>query len=97
MASSNSRKAFVFGALVGATAGTAVAFWNAPRSGRSSRTWIQQSVEGVLFKVLDMNPFQASPEDRVAADLAASTSRAINQHSPVDVVIGSRPSEMSPG
>jgi hypothetical protein len=42
-----------------------------------------------------MNPFQATPEDRVAADLAAPTSRAINEP-PVDVVIGSRPSEMSP-
>jgi gas vesicle protein len=97
MASSRGRTAFVVGALVGAAAGAAVAFWNAPQSGRSTRTKIQQSVEGVLFKALDMNPFQATGEDRVAADLAGSTSRAINQQPPVDVVIGSRPSEMSPG
>ncbi len=97
MASSNGRKAFVFGALVGAAGGAVAAFWNAPQSGRSTRTWIQQSIEGVLFKVLDMNPFQPAPEDRVAADLASSASHAIDHHPPVDVVIGSRPSEMSPG
>ncbi len=96
MASSKGRTAFVFGALIGAAAGAAAAFWNAPQSGHSTRTKIQQSVEGVLFKALDMNPFQAAPEDRVAADLAAPTSRAIDQQPPVDVVIGSRPSEMSP-
>jgi hypothetical protein len=96
MASSNHRTAFVVGVLVGAAAGAAAAFWNAPQSGRATRTRIQQSVEGVLFKVLDMNPFQSTPEDRVAADLAAPASRAINEP-PVDVVIGSRPSEMSPG
>ena len=97
MASSRGRTAFVVGALVGAAAGAAVAFWNAPQSGRLTRTKIQQSVEGVLFKALDMNPFQTMGEDRVAADLAGSTSHAINQQPPVDVVIGSRPSEMSPG
>lgn len=96
MASSNGRKAFVFGALIGAAAGAAAAFWNAPQSGHSTRTKIQQSVEGLLFKALDMNPFQSSREDRVAADLAGSPSRAINHQPPVDVVIGSRPSEMSP-
>ena len=96
MASSNGRKAFVFGALLGAAAGAAVAFWNAPQSGRSTRTKIQQSVEGVLFKALDMTPFGAGAEDRVAADLAGSASRAIDHQPPVDVVIGSRPSEMSP-
>jgi hypothetical protein len=95
MASSKHRTAFVLGALVGAAAGAAVAFWNAPQSGRTTRAKIQQSVEGFLFKVLDMNPFQATPpEDRVAADLAAPTSRAINEP-PVDIVIGTRPSEMS--
>ena len=95
MASSRHRAAFVFGAVVGAAAGAAVAYWNAPQSGHSTRTKIQQSVEGVLFKVLDMNPFQSASEDRVAADLAAPTSRAINEEPPVDIVIGSRPSEMS--
>ena len=97
MASSNGRKAFVFGALVGAAGGAVAAFWNAPQSGRSTRTRIQQSLEGVIFKVLDMNPFEPSPQDRVAAGLASATSRAIDQRAPVDVVIGSRPSEMSPG
>lgn len=96
MASSKDRTAFVVGAVIGAAAGAAVAFWNAPQSGRSTRTRIQQSVEGVLFKALDMTPFGVGSDDRVAADLAASTSRAIDQHPPVDVVIGSRPSEMSP-
>jgi len=95
MALSKHRTAFVFGALVGAAAGAGAAFWFAPQSGHSTRTKIQQSIEGVLFRVLDMNPFQPTADDRVAADLAASSSHAINEP-PVDVVIGSRPSEMSP-
>ena len=95
MASSKGRTAFILGALVGAAAGAAFAYWNAPQSGHSTRTKIQQSVEGVLFRVLDMSPFQSAPEDRVAADLAVPTSHAMNEP-PVDIVIGSRPSEMSP-
>ena len=50
------RKAFVVGTLVGAGAGVISAFLNAPRSGRATRAGIQQGIEGVLFKVLDMRP-----------------------------------------
>jgi hypothetical protein len=93
MASTNHRKAFVFGALLGATAGAAVAFWNAPQSGRRTRDQIQQSVERILFKALDMVPFQNAPSDTVTASRPASAPLPDVQP-PVDVVIGSRPSEM---
>ena len=47
MASSKHRAAFVFGVLVGASAGVAAAFLNAPQSGRRTRDQIQQSVERI--------------------------------------------------
>lgn len=50
------RKAFVVGTIIGAGAGVVSAFLNAPRSGRATRAGIQQGIEGVLFKVLDMRP-----------------------------------------
>jgi len=93
MATSNHRKAFVFGVLVGASAGAVAAFWNAPQSGRRTRDQLQQSVERILFKALDMVPFQNTPTDTVTATRPASAPRP-NSQSPVDVVIGSRPSEM---
>jgi hypothetical protein len=92
MASSNHRKAFVFGALLGATAGAAAAFWNAPQSGRRTRDQLQQSVEGIIFKALDMVPFQHQPADTVTATRPAAAPQPGTQP-PVDIVIGSRPSE----
>lgn len=50
------RKAFVVGTLLGAGAGVVSAFLNAPRSGRATRAELQQGIESVLFKVLDMRP-----------------------------------------
>ena len=92
MASSKHRAAFVFGVLVGASAGVAAAFLNAPQSGRRTRDQIQQSVERVLFKALDMVPFQNGPTDTVTSTRPAGA--PVVETPPVDVLIGSRPSEM---
>ena len=43
------RKGFVLGALVAAGA----TIWNAPQSGKRTREQIRETVEGVLFAVLD--------------------------------------------
>ena len=91
MASTRQRKAFIVGAVVGVGAGVALAFLNAPQSGRKTRDQIQQSVERVLFRALDMVPFRNGPTDTVTANRAAAD--AAESESPVDVVIGSRPSE----
>ena len=91
MASSKHRAAFVFGVLVGASAGVAGAFLNAPQSGRRTRDQIQQSVERVLFKALDMVPFQNVPTDTVTSTRPAGV--PLVETPPVDVLIGSRPSE----
>ena len=93
MAASNHRKAFVVGALLGASAGAIAAFWNAPQSGRRTRDQIQQSIERVIFKALDMVPFQNGPTDTLTATRPTSAP-AMDAQPPVDVVIGSRPSEM---
>jgi len=92
MASTNHRKAFVFGALLGATAGAAAAFWNAPRSGRRTRDQIQQSVERIIFKALDMVPFQNAPADTMTASQPTAAPQP-DMQPPVDILIGSRPSE----
>lgn len=92
MASSNHRKAFVFGAVLGATAGAAAALWNAPQSGRRTRDQIQQSIERIVFKALDMVPYQYKPTDTVTATRAAAAPQSDGQP-PVDIVIGSRPSD----
>jgi hypothetical protein len=91
MAASRHRTAFVFGVFVGATAGIAVAFLNAPQSGRRTRDQIQQAAVRVIFKALDMVPWQNEPADTVVANHPAA---AANEPPPVDIVIGSRPSEM---
>lgn len=92
MALSNHRKAFVFGALLGATAGAAAAFWNAPQSGRRTRDQIQQSVERIIFKALDMVPFQNAPTDTLTAS-RPTVAPEPDLQPPVDIMIGSRPSE----
>jgi hypothetical protein len=94
MASSDSRKAFVVGAMLGATAGAVAAFWNAPQSGHRTRTQIQQAVEGVLFKALDMVPFEPTPSDTVTETRPAGAAPAPDL-APTDVLIDSRPSETS--
>jgi hypothetical protein len=94
MASGDSRKAFVVGAVLGAAAGTIAAFWNAPQSGHRTRTQIQQAVEGVLFKALDMTPFEPKPSDTVT-ETRPSGAAAATDMAPADVLIDSRPSEAS--
>jgi gas vesicle protein len=92
MAVSRHRTAFVLGVVLGATAGIAAAFMNAPQSGRRTRDQIQQSAERVIFKVLDMVPYTHVPSDTVtSSEPAAATA---DMHPPVDVVLASRPSEM---
>lgn len=93
MASSRHRKAFVFGAFIGAATGAAAAIWNAPQSGRKTRVQIQQSIEGALFKVLDMNPFDVTPSDTVTNSRPTVASTGADQP-PADILIESRPSEM---
>jgi hypothetical protein len=93
MASSKHLKAFVFGAFVGAATGAAAAIWNAPQSGRKTRVQIQQSIEGALFKVLDMNPFEATPSDTVTGSRSTVAQTGASEP-PADIVIESRPSEM---
>jgi len=89
MAASRHRTAFVVGVLVGASAGVVAAFLNAPQSGRRTRDQIQQAAERVIFKALDMVPWQNTPADTVVANHPAA-----EQAAAVDIVIGSRPSEM---
>jgi hypothetical protein len=93
MASSKHRTAFVVGALLGASAGVVAAFLNAPQSGRRTRDQIQQAAERVLFKALDIVPFQNQPTDRLATSHPVDEV-VITAEPPVDIVIGSRPSEM---
>jgi gas vesicle protein len=92
MAASRHRTAFLFGVMVGATAGIAAAFMNAPQSGRRTRDQIQQSAERVIFKVLDMVPYTHVPSDTVTSSQPAAA--ATDPDQPVDVVLASRPSEM---
>lgn len=94
MASSNHRKAFIVGTLLGAAAGAAAAIWNAPQSGHRTRTQIQQAFEGVLFKALDMTPFANEPTDTVTAT-RPNVAEPVVEEPPVDILIGSRPSEVS--
>lgn len=95
MSASRHRKAFVFGAFVGAAAGTVAAFWNAPQSGHRTRTQIQQTIERALFKALDMTPFQSGPTDTVTENRPATATEPVAGEPPVDILIGSRPSEVS--
>ena len=94
MASSSHRKAFVFGAFLGAAAGAAAAVLNAPQSGHHTRTQIQQSVEGLLFRVLDMTPFESTPTD-IVQETQPTVANADLKTPPVDILVGSRPSEVS--
>jgi hypothetical protein len=94
MASGDHRKAFVIGAMLGAAAGTIAAFWNAPQSGHRTRTQIQQAAEGVLFKALDMTPFEPKPSDTVTESRIAGAA-PIPDLPPADILIDSRPSEAS--
>jgi len=97
---SGHRKAFVVGTLLGAGAGVVSAFLNAPRSGRATRAGIQQGIEGVLFKVLDMRPTRS----RTHADDAVVTGTHLTPADPprvaatdglTDIVIdGPRPSDL---
>ena len=97
---SGHRKAFVVGTLLGAGAGVVSAFLNAPRSGRATRAGIQQGIEGVLFKVLDMRPTRT----RSHADDAVVTGATLTPADPplvaatdglTDIVIdGPRPSDL---
>lgn len=91
MASSRNRSAFVLGALVGATAGAAAAFWYAPQPGRVTRDQLQQWGERIIFAALDMVPYQPAPTDTVTSSRPAPTP---DTQPPVDMVIGSRPSEI---
>ena len=75
------RKAFMVGTALGIAAGAGAAIWNAPRSGRATRDAIQQSVEGVLFKALDMRPWGA-PTAQADAQLAADAAPAVTLASP---------------
>ncbi len=95
MSASRHRKAFVFGTFIGAAAGTAAAFWNAPQSGHRTRTQIQQSIERVLFKALDMTPFESRPTDTVTENRPSTAAEPVVEEPPVDILIGSRPSEVS--
>ena len=72
MAASKHRTAFVFGVLIGASAGIAAAYMNAPQTGRRTRDQIQQSAERVLFKVLDMVPYTHVPADTVTSSQATA-------------------------
>ena len=94
MASSKQRAVFALGTLVGATAGVVAAFRGTDVAGRKTRDQIQQSLERVLFRVLDMVPFQNEPIDTVTAS-KPSRPAVEDPLPPVDLVIGSRPSEAS--
>ena len=94
------RKAFVVGTALGIAAGAGAAIWNAPRSGRATRDAIQQSIEGVLFKALDMRPWQKGA--RGDAPLGAASAPAVTLASPeaplepmpADIVLdGPRPAD----
>lgn len=96
------RKAFVVGTLVGAGAGVVSAFLNAPRSGRATRAGIQQGIEGVLFKILDMRPTRSHADEVVvtgsvgtATLTPADPPRVAAADGLTDIVIdGPRPSDL---
>lgn len=94
MAKSKHRLAFLFGTLIGAIAGVAAAFRTSELAGRQTRDQVQQSMERVLFKVLDMVPFKNEPSDVVTENLPEAQVET-EPAAPVDIVIESRPSESS--
>jgi len=54
MAADEGNGALIKGLILGGIAGAGAMIWNAPQSGARTREQIQEWVERVLFKVLDM-------------------------------------------
>ena len=95
------RRGFVLGALAGA----GVVIWNAPQPGWRTREQIMETVEGVLFRVLDF-PEQMTglrspaPADSVAAERPVAVLTPVQPYGDLgtgtDIVIdGPRPSELA--
>ena len=93
MSAFRSRLLFVAGAGVGAAVGIGVALRASGLTSRSTRDELQQALEAVLFRVLDMTPFAESPTDYVVGTKASAAA----QPAPVDIVLGSEPSDMATG
>ena len=68
-----SRIVFVAGAGIGAVAGIGLALRTSGMSRRSVRDEFQQALEAVLFRVLDMTPFETAPSDIVLQAQATRT------------------------
>ena len=90
MPASRFRTVFIFGTLLGLAAGAFAAMRKSDQSARQTRDQIQQSFERILFKVLDMAPYQNKPTDTVTSTKPGAESEK-DPLPPVDVVIGSRP------
>ena len=69
-----SRVVFVVGAGVGATIGIGLALRGSGYGQRSVRDEFQQSLEAILFNLLDMTPFENKPTDFVVQTQPGRTS-----------------------
>jgi|SRR3954452_24509949 len=96
MGALRNRFLFAVGTAVGATIGIGAAFRSSGFVNRSVRDEFQQSIESLLFRALDMVPFQVKPTD-VVTETRPATSSAAYTPPPVDIVLGSRPSEAASG
>jgi|tagenome__1003787_1003787.scaffolds.fasta_scaffold20781257_2 hypothetical protein len=89
------RMVFALGTAVGATIGVGAAMRATGLVQRSARDELQQSLEAVLFRLLDMRPFAPVPVDIVTDERPALSPSPYT--APVDVVLGSRPGQPETG
>jgi len=90
------RKGFVLGVLAGA----GVMLWKAPQPGARTREQIMETIEGVLFKLLDMPEKLVATRDDVGTPKQPTATDTPPSDAPilpaVDIVIdGPRPSELA--
>jgi hypothetical protein len=100
MARNKENRAFRKGLVLGGIAGAAILIWNAPQPGWRTREQIQETFEGMLFKVLDMPEKLRGESGAALQDVVVEP--AAPEPAPVDppvlsdiVIDGPRPAELS--
>jgi hypothetical protein len=89
------RIVFFAGAGIGAAAGVGLALRASGMYQRSVRDEFQQAVEAVLFRVLDMTPFENAPADIV---LQTQSTRSTSPYTGLDdVVLGESSAQSASG
>lgn len=84
--------------MLGGLAGAAYLIWNAPQPGARTREQIQETIEGVIFKLLDAPAMLNGPRSS-GVDIAVTTGSPAPAPTPIvatDIVLdGPRPSELA--